>query len=82
MGFCHLRSEGVECSPSCESMAPTLKPDASTCRKNFLSKLGCDNTGAAHILVFNSSKARLCFGSHNHGVAFFVRSRSGRAIFE
>jgi len=40
MGFCHFNSDGVECSPSCESTVPTPNPDASTCKKNFFSKLG------------------------------------------
>jgi len=47
--------------------------------KNFFLKLGCANTGAAHILVFNSLKARYVWFP-SHGVAFFVRSNSGRAI--
>ena len=36
-------------SPSCESTAPTPYAEASTCKKNFFSKLGWIRTGASHI---------------------------------
>ena len=81
-GFHHFSREGVVISPSCESTAPTPYTEASTCKKNFFSKLGWIKTSASHISAFRRSKASCCVLVHSQGVVFFVRWSSGRAICE